>query len=348
MNFGVTQLPRQMLTSFDNRISPVTSMVGLLVARCLVFATIAVDVTSESRFSQIAEKAESVWEPISVLGILRSPAPASWVIGLLMAVAVVGSVSTLLGLCSRLAAAFAATAYTFLVLALNSFGKIDHDRNVLIIAVWILVFAPAVDLRGRPQPASTSYGWPVQMIRLSIGLMFLAAAWAKVRLGQGGEWVFGPNIRNVLASEVLIYETPDLRTPPLSSTALWIADRPWAWKTAALGALAGEFSLIFAVFSTRVFIRRAATILGLGTMCGITLLMGMVSFPILALAAIFVTVGDPTEGRLSRLTTLALIYGVLGAVMVVQKSSMWPVVPLVVAWLSILRFAKISSPPKTV
>lgn len=219
MNFGVTQLPRQMLTSFDNRISPVTSVVGLLVARCLVFATIAVDVTSESRFSQIAEKAESVWEPISVLGVLRSPAPASWFIGLLMTVVVVGSVSTLLGLWARTTAIFAAASYTFLVLALNSFGKIDHDRNVLIIAVWILVCAPAINLRSEPSPALTSYGWPVQMLKLSIGLMFLAAAWAKVRLGQGGEWVFGPNLRNVLASEVLIYETPDLRTPPLSSTA---------------------------------------------------------------------------------------------------------------------------------
>lgn len=309
----------------------------LLAVRVLVFLSIAVDVVSERRFQAISQRADATWDPISLLGFLRVGEPSAWQIFLLQLLIVGGVVAALFGEKTRLGGFVVATCYSVLVLAHNSFGKIDHDRNVLVIAVWILSFAPTPSLT-RSQGVGREFRWPVQMIRLSLGLMFLSAGWAKVRLGQGFDWVFGPNLRNVLASEVLIYETPDLRTPPLSSLALWIAERQWAWRSAGLGALIGEFSLIFAVLASHRWVRRFAVAWGVGTMCGITLLMGMVSFPILSLAAVFADFEcEEGESRTKSLVLVGLFFALIGITMVWQKNSIWPFIPLLAAWLVLSR-----------
>lgn len=259
--------------------------VTLVVARTLTFGCVAVDLITEPRFRTISVVGSVEWSPISLLSVLNLGAPPKWLVYTALGIALVSAVASVGRLAPRASGFIAAISYSFLLLGMNSLGKIYHDRNVLIILVWIMAFAAAPRLGDKSRP---EFRWPVQMSRLVLGLMFLAAAWAKVRNGQGLEWVFGPNMRNVLASEILIFETPTLRGPILGDVAVWIAGVPVLWKAAAAGALIGEAVLVGAVFVRRWWLRTALVVLGVGTMVGITLLMGMVGFPIVVLALVFI------------------------------------------------------------
>ncbi len=329
------------------------SALTLTVARTLVFGCVAVDVVTEPRFRTITELGSTEWSPISALAVLNLGVPPAWVITLAISIALVASLSSMVGLAPRIGGIAVAVSYPFLVLAMNSFGKIYHDRNVLVILVWVYALAAAPRFADRPQPL---FRWPLQLSRLVLGLMFLAAAWAKVRNGQGPDWVLGPNMRNILASEVLIYETPTLRGPALGDVAVWIAGTPLLWKGAAAFALVGEAALIGAVFVRTRWVRTTLVTLGLGTMVGITLLMGMVGFPVLVLALVFVDLDRIEPARSATGRGLAFlgasmplaVFLAIGAVAVMHRANLLVALPIIFSVAIIGLFVlKTSSSPGT-
>lgn len=282
------------------------SPVGLLAIRALTFTAIAVDVwLSRARFRRISSSAESIWEPVSLLGVLRVGPPTAWLLDVLVWVALMGAVlavvvpwSTASRIVARWAAMSTAAAYAWLVLAANSLGKIDHDRQPLFILALVLATAAVPTLRGAP---SWRFRWPVQAGRLALALMLLAAAWSKLST-SGVAWVRGPNMRNILGAESLIF-----RDPPLADLALWIAEDPLRWQLAALAAIAGEALVIGAILTDRQPFRALLALAGAGTLVGITLLMGLIGFPIVALAlALFQLEKVPYPGR-GRLRATALL-----------------------------------------
>lgn len=282
--------------------------VGLLAVRALTFTAIAVDVwLSRARFRRISSSAETIWEPVSLLGALHLGPPSAWLLDVLVWVALLGAVVAVVVPRSnasravvRWAAVSSAGAYAFLVLAANSLGKIDHDRQPLFILAVVLATAAVPALRDAP---SWRHRWPVQAGRLALALMLLAAAWSKLST-SGVAWVRGPNMRNILGAESLIF-----RDPPLADLALWIAEDPRLWQLAALAAIAGEALVIGALLTDRQPLRALLALSGAGTLVGITLLMGLIGFPIVALTlTLFQLEKVPSPGR-DRLRATALLLG---------------------------------------
>jgi hypothetical protein len=255
------------------------SPVGLIAARWLVFTTVIADLSlNRRRYHTLPDRAEVLWEPISVLAVLQLPPPNGLVISMLLAVTVAAAAATLLRLVPHASGAVAAAGYTMLVVASNSLGKVDHDRHVVVVAVIVLAVAAAPRLHDAP---SWRYRWPVQLSRASIAVMLTGAAWSKLTT-SGLDWVFSENLRIILTAETLLF-----RDPPLGELSLWIAAHPLRWQLAAAGVLASQLLSIGAVVAPGVWRRLFALGAG-GAIVGITLLMGLVGFPIVGLVLLLV------------------------------------------------------------
>lgn len=260
---------------------PAATMVFL---RWVVLGVLAADTwTRRGMYRGIPDRPPELWDPISLLGWFQPPQPSAVVVdGLLIGVAV-GVVLALAGVLSRFGSIVAAVSVLVLTLMANSFGKINHDQQMLVLMV-IIVAVSAIPRRGDPD--SWRFRWPVQACRLTLGLMLLTAGMAKVAVG-GPEWVFSSTMRNILVPENLLF-----RNPPMGDLALWVASEPWRWQLAAAGAMVGELVLIVAVFIRRWWVRSTLGAVGAGTVVGITLLIGLVGYPIVALVAVFAEPGE--------------------------------------------------------
>lgn len=257
---------------------------ALLAVRVLVFVTVAADVfRHREHFATLPERGGRIWEPISALGTLRVPPPTPAVVAVLTWTALLGCCLALVRgrLLARTGGAVTLLAYGYLQLAENSFGKIDHDRQPLLIMLVVLTLA---DVPRRGDAPSWRWGWPVQACRAALAVMLLAAAWSKLTV-SGVEWVFSANLRNVLAAESLLF-----RDPALSGLALWVASEPWRWQLVALGTLVGEAVMIGAIIVRRQPWRGLFAAAGVSTLVGITLFMGLVGFPLVVLAAVMLDV----------------------------------------------------------
>lgn len=304
---------------------------GTLVAvRVLVFATVAVDVLRQRlHLETLPERASRIWEPISVIGTVGVPPPTPGVVTASIWLTLIGCAVALVPrpVLGRVGAVVTLASYGTLRLAENSFGKIDHAHQPLLIALVVLAIAGVPRLTA---PPSWRWRWPVQACRAALALMLLAAAWSKLA-GGGVEWVIGPNLRNILVAETLL-----LRDPPLGDLGLWIAAEPWRWQLAAFGTVVGEAALVLALVVRRQPWRGAIVVVGVSTLVGITLLMDLVGFPLVVIAAVMLDVdglaaarGDGRR-RVPAIAAAAAGLGVLGVTTWLATGRLLQVVPLVV------------------
>ena len=303
----------------------------LLFVRVVVFTAVAADVwLSWGRLQRLGSRPESLWEPISLLAMVRAPQPGPWMVEALGVAAIVGALLSVPRSTSRFGAGVAAIAYGLLELTSNSFGKIDHARQIVVIMAIVLAMGPRPPgwrALGTAAP-EWRWRWPVQLCRATFALMLFAAAWAKVASG-GIDWVLSENLRNIIVAESLI------RDPAMERLALWIASEPWRWQGAAAAAVLGEGCLILALVVRAPWLRLPLVTAGVGTMAGITMFMGLVGFPILAVGAIFVRPSALFVSRQqasARLLVAPLLgIGALGITTYLHDPRMVGVVPLLAA-----------------
>jgi hypothetical protein len=259
----------------------------LTFVRWIVFGSVAVHVwVRRGSFRAIPRRAETVWEPVSLLGAVRVPQPEPGVVEVLLVIAGVGAILTLLRMWPRVTVAAAAGAYFVLLLMANSLGKINHDAQPLVLMALVLAAAPVPHVSA---PRHWRWHWPVQLCRAVLGVVLAAAAVSKLG-GSGLDWILSESMRNTLVMETLV-----LRDPALGGLGLWIAAEPWRWQLAAAGALLGEASLIGAVVTRARWLRALCLIAGAATVAGITLLMDLVGFPIVALLTVFACPGRAAD-----------------------------------------------------
>lgn len=305
-----------------------------LLVRTVVLSAVAVDLwLARGSVQRLPGRAETIWEPISVLAVVRAGPPSEGTLRTVLAVALLAAVIAALHVLPRVTGVVTAVGYGYLVLALNSLGKIDHDRQPLVLMVVIVAMA-AVPRRGA-EP-SWRFRWPVQASRATLAVMLGAAAWSKLTV-SGVDWVVTENMRNILVAQSLLFSDP-----VLSDLALWLSREPWTWQAAAAGALLGELALLGALVTRRAPLRALLVVAGIGTVVGITLLMGLVGFPIVVLGAVFVDGDRLVRGSVDlRARARAVLAPVLGTGALVVATVMWstrllPSLPALFALLLVL------------
>lgn len=143
------------------------------------------------------------FHPVGIVSLAPS-ATLPWIHHVLVFVVVALSVPFLLGFKHRVLAPIYAGLLLWVLTYSNSWGKILHTDNMLVLYVGILAITPSADAlswdaRGRPDPgASDAYGWPIKLMAALCVLVYLLAGIAKLR-NSGMEFVSGETLRNYVA-----------------------------------------------------------------------------------------------------------------------------------------------------
>lgn len=226
------------------------SPLGLGVCRLLLFGYLALWIAPGARVAGWAAVDDAFWLPthlFAVAGIGIAPRAVlhaldlAWSVALLLACA---------GLATRVATGASFVLGVYVLGLPQCFGKIDHWSGFLVLVMAILACARCGDacsldrLRairaahraGRRAPAvapSGEYRWPLQLVRLTMVLVFFAAGVAKLRF-SGLAWL---DPRNMAVILVQPHYALDRELPALG---LAVAATPWLATTLAAIVLAAE------------------------------------------------------------------------------------------------------------
>lgn len=199
---------------------------GRLAAfRTVVYAFVAVNVAFQS--GPIRAKADApldLYQPLQIARLLPIPAPTStvvtvtfWGLLLLAPIAATGRAPRALG------AAVALLYGEWMIIAM-SYGKVDHDRFGILVALALL---PTVGrARHGDETPSEAAGWVLRMAQLAVVATYFLAAWAKLRFGGIG-WLWGGTLAWAISRRG-------------TGFSRWLLDVPWLLQASQVVIVAFE------------------------------------------------------------------------------------------------------------
>jgi hypothetical protein len=193
----------------------------------------------------------SRFEPVGVVWVLGIEPLDRWGIGVVWAVTVVAAGTVVSGRWYRVSGPAFALGLLFLTTYQNSWGKLLHTENVLVIHALVLAVSPAGDAlvlgRRRRRPDSFRYGWPLRTMALATVLAYVAAGVSKLRYGGLG-WMTAENLQSWVAFDLVRKE---LFGDPYLSAVVDALDHAWPFAAAAILTVAVELAAPVAMLGGR-------------------------------------------------------------------------------------------------
>lgn len=193
----------------------------------------------------------SRFEPVGVVRVLGFGPVDSGVVGACWAATVLAAVMVVGGWRYRLTGPAFAVGLLWLTTYQNSWGKLLHTENVLVIHALVLAVSPAADslVLGRRHrgPASERYGWPLRAMALATVLAYLAAGVAKLRHGGLG-WITAENLQSWVAFDLARKE---LFGDPYLSVVVRALEYAWPFAAAAIFTVVVELVAPLALLGRR-------------------------------------------------------------------------------------------------
>jgi hypothetical protein len=129
-----------------------------------------------------------LYQPLLIGRLLPLPAPTPPVVwGVFVALLAAAAVAAT-GRLPRLSGTVVALLYLEWMVIAFSYGKVDHDRFGLLVALAALPTAGRA--RHGDPTRSQAAGWALRVTQLAVVATYFLAAWAKIRFG-GWEWLTG-------------------------------------------------------------------------------------------------------------------------------------------------------------
>lgn len=159
--------------------------------RVVLYVFVVVDVTLTTRFVVAHRLTPStLYEPLFLARLLPIPVPTGSSIAILgaglVASAVAAAVSSVRGRGTTATGAMVFALYLVWMLVAMSYGKVDHDRFALLVALAVLPTAGAVLPADRGSDERS--GWALRMVQVAVMATYFLAAVAKLRYG-GLDWL---------------------------------------------------------------------------------------------------------------------------------------------------------------
>ena len=184
------------------------------LCRFLLFGYVLLRLSPEVATTAWSTVTPALWLPTHLFKALRLVPVSPGVLGVLDLLWIGSLLLACLGLFSRASTGAALLLGVYLLGLPQCFGKVDHWSGLLVLVMLVLALARCGDalsidswLASRrvrrsggsvPQPLwSGEYRWPIQMVRLSMVLVFFAAGVAKLRFGRGA-WFDSANMAAIL------------------------------------------------------------------------------------------------------------------------------------------------------
>ena len=208
------------------------SPLRVLMLRRLVYLFVVVDVLWWHTSGEYHGWVDGRWyQPLVVGELLPLPTPDVVIVQAVKWGSVAAALLALSGRAPRvLGWTVAALWFEYQVIAF-SYGKVDHDRWAMLVALVLLPTVGAVTRRdSRPSERS---GWAIRCVQLAVIATYFYAGWAKLRFG-GPEWV-----NSATLTRAVVRRGTELAQPLL--------DAQWILHVSQWGIMAMELSspLIF-------------------------------------------------------------------------------------------------------
>lgn len=220
-------LRRAMTLGVDWLHEPVSSL-RVLVLRRLVYVFVIVDVLWWHTSGEYHGWIDGRWyHPLVIGELLPLPTPDLTIVQAVKWGCVATALLALSGRSPRLLGwTVAALWFEYQVIAF-SYGKVDHDRWAMLVA---LVLLPTVGAVNRlDQRRSERAGWAIRCVQLAVIATYFYAGWAKLRFG-GPDWV-----NSATLTRAVVRRGTDLAQPLLD--AQWILHlSQWGIMTMELSA----------------------------------------------------------------------------------------------------------------
>ena len=204
------------------------------------------------------------FEPVGIVALSGIGPAFTATLGVVVAGTALAAMAVVLGWRHRVSGPMFALGLLWLTTYQNSWSKLLHTENVLVLHALVLAIAPAADAwsirtrRSGPEPASERYGWPLRVMALTTVLSYVTASVTKMRHG-GLAWFDPGNLRNWLAYDLVRKE---LFGDPYLRLAVPALRHPWLLAPAILATLAIELGAPIALTGPRaavVWVRAAWT-----------------------------------------------------------------------------------------
>ena len=204
----------------------------------------------------------SRFQPVGVVGVLLDAPMAAWLLRASVVATIVAGVGFVTGWRFRFTGPLFAMLLLWVTSYNNSWGKILHTENLMVLQVLILGFtasssAYSLDARrSRSHPQSHErYGWPIKLMMLVTVLAYFVSGWAKIRSG-GFNWVTDDVLRNQIALDNLRkIQLGDFHSP----VGGWLVRFGWVFPPIAVTSLVVELGAPLALTRKWVGQLRAAS-----------------------------------------------------------------------------------------
>jgi hypothetical protein len=202
--------------------------------RTLVYLFVAADLVVFTPWVRAhANTPGELYKPLHIARLLPLPTPTPLLVQVVFWALLVLAVLAATGRAPRLLGWSVFLLYFQWMLIAMSYGKVDHDRFGLLVALAVLPTAGSA--RHGDRERTEAGGWALRATQIAVVCTYFLAAWAKLRFG-GLDWV----ISSVLAQAIIRRGT---------ALADMIADVPGLLIAAQFGIMALELlsPLIFVV-----------------------------------------------------------------------------------------------------
>lgn len=166
------------------------------VFRRLLYGYLWLDVFVVTPFVRQRSSADAdLYEPLLIGRLLPLPVPTDVVVAATMWTVLAGAAMGIAGRSPRIVGAVTACAYLQWMLIAFSFGKVNHDRFPILVALFVSATVGRIRLDDRqPSPAA---GWALQMVRVSVVAVYFLSVVVKIRMG-GWLWANSATLTQAL------------------------------------------------------------------------------------------------------------------------------------------------------
>lgn len=181
--------------------------------RTLVYLFVAADVTVLTGWVRAhAGVPGDLYRPLQIARTLHLPVPTRALVLTVFWVLLAVALAAASGRAHRLLGWSVFLLYLEWMIIAMSYGKVDHDRFGLLVALAALPTAGAAR-HGDPTPTERG-GWALRMTQFGVVATYFLAAWAKLRFGGIG-WLTGATLTRAVVRRGTWFADELVRVPNL-------------------------------------------------------------------------------------------------------------------------------------
>jgi len=150
----------------------------------------------------------SVWyQPLWIARVLHVPAPTAATMAVDVALLIVLPLVGVLGYARRVVGPAVALLYLYWSFVAFTYGKVDHDRVALLVALAVLCTVP-----WRGSGSDERAGWALSMVQMAFMLTYVLAGVTKLLVGGPG-WVTSTTLERAITRRGTMFGDVLLRFP---------------------------------------------------------------------------------------------------------------------------------------